>query len=336
MDRRSFFKGALAAGAWVIPGRRQLLFARQFLVRKRPRPGDAAWPSPFQWSQLNAQVGNRLIRPVSPLQQCAAVGEQARCGALFKSIANPYLIRDDPALTQSLGWVDAWTSKPSAYAVAAESAADVAAAVRFATQHNLRLVVKGGGHSYQGTSNAPDSLLVWTRKLTDITLHDAFTPHGCPHSEGPAVSLGAGCIWQEAYTAVTTKGGRYVQGGGCSTVGVAGLVSSGGFGTYSKGFGTAAANLIEAEVVTADGQVRVANRCSEPELFWALRGGGGSTFGVITRLTLRTHLLPKEAGVVNADIKATDEAAFAALIELAMDFCRRKLLTPHWGEQIVF
>jgi FAD/FMN-containing dehydrogenase len=178
--------------------------------------------------------------------------------------------------------------------------------------------------------------MIWTRPLTQIALHEEFTPSGRVRSEGSAVTLGAGCIWQEAYAAVTTDGGRYVQGGGCSTVGVAGLISSGGFGTYSKGFGTAAANLIEAEVVTADGRIRTANRNLEPDLFWALKGGGGSSFGVITRLTLRTHALPAEAGVVNADIKAADERAFADLIELAMDFCRRRLLTRHWGEQIIF
>ena len=74
-----------------------------------------------------------------------------------------------------------------------------------------------------------------------------------------------------------------MQGGGCNTVGVAGLISSGGFGTFSKGFGTAASHLIEAEVVTADGQIRIANQCNEPDLLWALKGGGGGSFGVITR-----------------------------------------------------
>jgi len=336
MDRRSVLKGALGAGALALPSQYGLLLARPSPTLRRPRPGRAGWPTDVAWSRLDSALDGQLIRPVSPLQQCAAGADQARCEALFKQIANPYLIRDDPALTQSLGWVDAWTSEPSAYAVAAQSAADVAVAVRFARRHNLRLVVKGGGHSYQGTSNAPDSLLVWTRRLTHIDLHEDFTPKNCVRTEGPAASIGAGAIWQEAYAAVTTKGGRYVQGGGCSTVGVAGLVSSGGFGTYSKGFGTAAANLIEAEVVTADGQVRIVNRCSDPDLLWALKGGGGSTFGIITRLTLRTHPLPGEAGVVSADIKATDDAAFAVLIELAMDFCRRRLLNPHWGEQIIF
>src|SRR4051812_38566408 len=222
MDHRSVIKGALAAGALALPGGNPQLLARPPLAWRRARPGMPGWPSSAAWAQLNAEVGDRLIRPISPLKQCALAGGP-NCEAVFKEIANPYLIRDNPALTQSLGWVDAWVSQPSAYAVAARSASDVAAAVRFAARHNLRLAVKGAGHSYHGTSNAADSLLVWTRNLTGIALHDAFTPRGCTHSEGPAVSLGAGLIWQEAYTAVTTKGGRYVQGGGCSTVGVAGL-----------------------------------------------------------------------------------------------------------------
>ena len=75
--------------------------------------------------------------------------------------------------------------------------------------------------------------------------------------------VGAGAIWMHAYNAVTTKGGRYVQGGGCGTVGVAGLVLGGGFGSYSKSYGTAAASLLEAEVVTADGMVRIANACTQ-------------------------------------------------------------------------
>jgi FAD/FMN-containing dehydrogenase len=115
-------------------------------------------------------------------------------------------------------------SAPSAYAVAARSTEDVVAAVNFARENRLRLVVKGGGHSYQGTSDSADSLLIWTRAMNDISLHDAFVPQGCQQPPQPAVTVGAGCVWMHVYDAVTTKAGRYVQGGGCATVGVAGLI----------------------------------------------------------------------------------------------------------------
>ena len=134
---------------------------------------------------------------------------------------------------------------------------------------------------------------------------------------------------------MTTKGGRYVQGGGCLTVGVAGLVLGGGFGSFSKAHGTAGANLIEAEVVTADGEVRIANACSNPDLFWALKGGGGG-FGVVTRLTLRTHDLPAFVGAVFATIKAASDDAYRKLVGKAVDFYREALFNPHWGEQLIF
>ena len=134
--------------------------------------------------------------------------------------------------------------------------------------------------------------------MTATELHDGFVPDGCTTPPVPAASFGAGTIWGAAYHAVTGAG-RYVQGGGCLTVGVAGLVLGGGFGPFSKGFGLAAASLLEAEIVTADGTVRRVNACRDPDLFWALKGGGGGSFGVVTRLTLRhprpaIHLRPRE------------------------------------------
>jgi FAD/FMN-containing dehydrogenase len=164
-----------------------------------------------------------------------------------------------------------------------------AAAVNFARSSNLRLVVKGGGHSHLGTSNAPDSLLIWTRHMHEIEMHDAFVPQGCEQTikPQPAVTVGAGTIGTQAYDAVTTKGGKYVQGGGCMTVGLARLVQGGGFGSFSKHCGLAAGSLLEAEVVTADGNTRIANACTNSDLFWTLKGGEGGTFGVVSRMTLK-------------------------------------------------
>jgi FAD/FMN-containing dehydrogenase len=211
---------------------------------------------------------------------------------------------------------------------------DVAAAVRFAKRHKLRLVVKGGGHSYLGGSNAADSLLVWTRAMDSIELVDAFVPAGSNSAPVPAVSLGAGCIWGRVYRAVSVEGGRYVQGGGCTTVGVAGLVQGGGFGSFSKRFGIAAASLIQAEIVTSDGHIRIVNASRDPELFWALKGGGGGTFGIVTRMTLETHDLPATLGGIELTIEAKSDPAFQRLLSLFLHFSRTALLNANWGEQV--
>jgi FAD/FMN-containing dehydrogenase len=301
----------------------------------RVRLGDPAWPSEASWDQLDHDVGGRLIKVRSPLADCVGGTPDAGCEQLFKELKNPFYLGDEVGLTQSLGWVGAWTSEPSVYAVAAKTTQDVVAAVNFARTNNLRLVVKGGGHSYQGTSNAADSLLIWTRHMNAVTLHDAFVGAGCVGNAEPqqAVSIEPGAIWGHVYDQVAVQGGRYVQGGGCLTVGVAGLVLGGGFGSFSKAYGTAAASLLEAEIVTADGNVKLANACSNPDLFWALKGGGGG-FGIVTRVTLRTHALPDFFGGVFATIKAASDDAYRRLIAKTVEFYAEALFNPHWGEQI--
>lgn len=305
------------------------------LPMARVRPGEPGWPSRVDWEGLRASVKGRLTAVASPITPCIGSADRPGTAAVFARLRNPYYLGDEAGLTQALGWVDAWTSRPSVYAVAAESAADVVAAVNFARTHRLRLVVKGGGHSYHGASSAADSLLIWTRRLNAITVHDAFLAQGCSTAQ-PAVSIGAGALWGQAYDTVARAAGRYVQGGGCLTVGVAGLVQGGGFGPFSKTYGLAAASLIEAEIVTADGEVRIANACTNPELFWAIKGGGGGSFGVATRLTLRTHDFPAFFGGVFATIKAASAEAYRRLIGRAVAFYAEALFNPHWGEQMSF
>jgi FAD/FMN-containing dehydrogenase len=332
MDRRTFLKRSAAAG--LLPLFPQTLFSGS--VSRRLRPSDAGWPSKEAWKELNDTVGGSLIPVEFPMAGYSSGSDDAKRRQLFENLKNPYYIGDQPGLTQTLGWIDAWDTKPSVYAVSARSAQDIATAVNFARENNLRLVVKGGGHSYQGTSNAPDSLLVWTRHMHDITMHESFVPQGCKGSHAPkrAVTLGAGTIWMQAYDAVTTKGGAYVQGGGCTTVGVAGLIQSGGFGSFSKHYGLAAAGLLEAEVVTADGEIRIANECSNPDLFWALKGGGGGSFAVMSKLTLRVRDLPQLAGGAIFKIRAASDPAFRRLIREFISFYRDSLFNDHWGEQV--
>src|ERR1700733_9779318 len=198
MHRRNMLKG-MAAVIALQPDFLSQLAANAATASgfSRVRPADPAWPNAESWAKLNEAAGGNLIAVDAPFAACATDPKSAPCVDALANIRNPFYIGDQPGGTQVSGWLDAWTPAPSAYAVKARSSSDVAAPVNFARDNRLRLVVKGAGHSYQGTSNAPDSLLIWTRAMNEVTLHDAFTPRG---GEGkaapcPAVTAGAGAVW---------------------------------------------------------------------------------------------------------------------------------------------
>ena len=249
------------------------------------------------------------------------------------NVRNPFFLEDDPGATMTQGWYSAWNTAVSPFAVAAESAQDVAAAVDFARTHDVRLVVKGTGHDYLGRSNAPDSLLVWTHRMRSVVFDQAFRPAGSSGPAVPALSIAAGARWLEAYKAAADSG-HYVQGGGCTSVGASGgFIQGSGFGSFSKRFGTGAGGVLEFEVVTADGEIRVANASRNPDLFWALRGGGGGTWGIVTRTTLLAHPIPDSMGVLGGTITAQDDAAFRELL-LRLSSFLHTVNNPSWGEQI--
>src|ERR1700738_4854585 len=137
----------------------------------------------------------------------------------------------------------------------------------------------------------------------------------------------------QVYDAVTTRGGKYVQGGGCTTVGVAGLIQSGGFGSFSKHYGLVAGSLLEAERVTAHRKIRGAHAYTNADLFWALKGGGGGSYGVVSKVTVRVHDLPEFFGVATFTIKAASDDAYRRLIREFVGFYREHLFNDHWGEQ---
>jgi len=337
MKRRPFLKiivaGLLQPFLWKYS---PLQAAPAHVTDRRVRPSDTLWPSAASWEKLREAVGENLIKVEPMFAACETEPNGSACLEAVENMRNPYWIGDQPAGTELSGWLDAWKPEPSAYAVSARSAADIATAVNFASENNLRLVVKGGGHSYQGTSNAADSLLIWTRAMNKVTLHDSFVAKGCEGRQAavPAVTAEAGAVWMDLYHAVTTERGRYVQGGGCTTVGVAGLIQSGGFGSFSKSFGTAASGLLEAEIVTADSAIRTVNACTNPDLFWALKGGGGGSWGVVTKVTLQTHDLPEFFGAAWGKVQARSDEAFRKLIAQFIRFYAENLFNPHWGEQV--
>jgi hypothetical protein len=103
----------------------------------RVRPGDSAWPSEASWERLSREVGGRLAKVQSPLAACLEAPSSPSCAHVFKELKNPYFLGDEVGLTQSLGWIDAWTSRPSAYALVARTTDDVVAAVNFAAREQF-------------------------------------------------------------------------------------------------------------------------------------------------------------------------------------------------------
>lgn len=294
-------------------------------------PASSTWPSAQAWNELRRVLGKRLIRPKQPWAGLAP-------GPIPSRLLNPWFLEEQPGATQSTGMYRAWTSTPSSYAVAARSVSDIVTGVDFARDNNVRLVVKGTGHDYYGRSSGPrESLLIWTHHMRRITVHDAFVPQGAPSGTTPvsAVTTTAGNRWLEAYKAASARG-LYIQGGGCTSVGACGgFALGGGFGSFSKRFGSGAAGVLELTVVIADGSVLTVNEFQHPDLFWALRGGGGGTFGVVTSMTLLAHPEPSISGWISGPITAKSDAAFQELIQRYVEFAGNTLSTPTWGEGVI-
>nr|WP_026253878.1 FAD-dependent oxidoreductase [Legionella shakespearei] len=301
-------------------------------------PAQSCWPSTTQWNELDKQVNGHLIKGISPLQACIQSPDSETCNIALQELKNPFFIESQPGGTQSNGWFNAWNSAVSPYIVAVESAEEIAAAIRFARQHHIKIAIKGTGHDYLGRSNAPDSLLIWTHPMRKVKTVDKFIPKGCPpaHKKVNAVTAEAGTRWLEAYKEVTVNHGRYVQGGGCTSVGVAGgFIQGGGFGSFSKKFGTGAAGILEAELITADGTILTVNTCQNQDLYWALKGGGGGTYGIVSKITLETHPLPTFFGALTGTVKAKSDKDYQDLIQYFINFYRLKLHNEHWGEQVI-
>ncbi len=181
------------------------------------------------------------------------------------------------------GWDDAvltWNGMVAnlpALVVQPTSADAVAAAVGFADDHGLLLSVKGGGHNIAGTSIAEGGLTLEMSQMRDVTVDPGAR----------VVHVGPGCLLKDVDGATQEHGLATVLGF-VSETGVAGLTVGGGWGYLARRFGWTVDNLAEVEVVTADGEIRLASRDENADLFWALRGGGGN-FGVVTRFTFRLH-----------------------------------------------
>jgi FAD/FMN-containing dehydrogenase len=165
--------------------------------------------------------------------------------------------------------------KPQAIAFC-ESATDVQRTIRWAHKHGIHIVPRAGGHSYGGYSTT-------TGVVVDVSRIDAISL-----TADNRAALGAGTRLIDVYAALAQRG-RTVPAGTCPTVGIGGLALGGGVGFSARRFGLTCDSLLEATVVLADGSAVRASASHHPDLYWALRGGGGGNFGIVTRLVFATH-----------------------------------------------
>jgi FAD/FMN-containing dehydrogenase len=160
--------------------------------------------------------------------------------------------------------------------VIAGSAAAVSSTILWATRNGVRFAIRSGGHSYEGFSQSPD-LVIDVRGMAGIKLS----------ADKKSVSIGSGSSLGSVYKALAPSQ-LAIPAGSCFPVGVAGHSLGGGFGLLGRAFGLACDSVLSMEMVDASGQVRNVSETENPDLFWALRGGGNGNFGVVTNFNFRT------------------------------------------------
>ena len=247
------------------------------------------WPSKDQWNELKSKISSGKLHDISNDDEYSKV-----CGASASDPGAAYTLEDTgegrcmqyhDCSKKKCDEAAAWNIPE--YSVEASEENDIIEAIKFANKHNIQVVVKTTGHNYAGASMGDGALLIWMRhfkKYGDIKK----VYEKCGETYDAVLKVGGGQVWEEAYKAV---GNDYhlVGGGGLTVSAAGGWLNGGGLSASSRLYGMGIDQVIEFEVITADGSKVIASKCENDDLFWALRGGGGGSFGVTTSVHYKLH-----------------------------------------------
>jgi FAD/FMN-containing dehydrogenase len=209
---------------------------------------------------------------------------------LAAGIRGPMITAQDPDYDRARAVYNGMIDRRPAAVVRCAGIDDVAACVRFAAEHGIDLAVRGGGHNAAGLGVWDDALVIDLSGMRRVTVDPA----------GRTVEVQGGCTWNDVDRA-TGEHGMATPSGFLSTTGVGGLTLGGGIGYLTRRFGLTIDNLVSAEVVLADGTSVTASSRSNPDLFWALRGGGGN-FGVVTSFRFTCHDIGERGVIVGGPV----------------------------------
>jgi len=220
--------------------------------------------------------------PAVALDGSAIELEAAAVRALGESLTGPLMLADHPEYEVARKIWNGMHDKRPALIARCLTAQDVSNAVTFAHERSLLVAVRGGGHSWPGKSVCDGGLMIDLSQMNRVRVDPAARRAHVP----------GGTLLQGLDNAAREHG-LITTAGVVSHTGVGGFTLGGGFGRLNRKFGLAIDNLRSAEIVTADGQIRRISEEQEPDLFWAIRGGGGN-FGVVTEFEFQLHPFPLE------------------------------------------
>ncbi|KAI1505828.1 hypothetical protein F5X99DRAFT_415863 [Biscogniauxia marginata] len=281
---------------------------------------DECWPRNDAWVELNSTVDGNLLVNVPLGASChntfdGPMGEittydAAECADVTTLFSSEAWTVDQPA-AELWTYFTNDTCRPTAdstepctlgyygiYVIVAQSRDHVKAGIDFARENNLRLIIRNTGHDFIGRSTGWGALVINTHSFQDVVFSTEYDGPG--NYTGGSVTIGAGVQGRALLTQANAQEPPVlVLTGECPTVGIAGgLVQGGGHGPLTPLYGLVADNALSFDVITADGEFVTANADENPDLFWALKGGGPGAFGVVLSVTFKTFSEQKASGVI--------------------------------------
>ena len=274
IDRREFLR---LAGAAALVGAIESCTAKTPKPSGTSTPGASATPTPSTIASQSSAAASSTPAATSAAPAVSSAAEVADLDALAK-LLGPRLLRPSDAgyLTASRSYSTRFDGVRPAAVAQCQSVSDVQQCLAFVRATGTKVAARGGGHSYAGYSTT-SGLVIDVGPMKQVSALDATT-----------VRVGAGATLIDVYAGLAPQN-RSVPGGSCPTVGITGSTLGGGVGVVARKYGLSCDALTAVELVTPDGHVARATENSEPDLFWAHRGGGGGNFGVVTALEFRTH-----------------------------------------------